>query len=49
MQIRAVGIDLGKTTFRLAAMDEHGKVIVRKRFSRTQLLTYTANLPSCLW
>lgn len=48
MQIRAVGIDLGKTVFHLVAMNEHGKVVVRKRFSRTQLLTYTANLPSCL-
>jgi transposase len=48
MQIRAVGIDLGKTVFHLAAMNEHGKVVVRKRFSRTQLLTYTANLPTSL-
>lgn len=48
MQIRAIGIDLGKTVFHLAAMNEHGKVVVRKSFSRTQLLTYTANLPSCL-
>jgi transposase len=48
MQIRAVGIDLGKTVFHLVAMNEHGKVVVRKRFSRTQLLTYTANFPSCL-
>jgi transposase len=48
MQIRAVGIDLGKTVFHLIAMNEHGKVVVRKRFSRTQLLTCTANFPSCL-
>ena len=48
MRIRAVGIDLGKTVFHLVVMNEHGKVVVRKRFSRTQLLTYTANLPSCL-
>jgi transposase len=48
MQIRAVGIDLGKTIFHIVAMDEHGKVLVRKRFSRTELLTYTANLPTCL-
>ena len=48
MQIRAVDIDLGKTVFHLAVMNEHGKVVVRKRFSRAQLLTFTANLQSCL-
>lgn len=48
MQIRAVGIDLGKTVFHLAAMNELGKVVIHKRFSRTQLLTFTANFPSCL-
>lgn len=48
MQVHAIGIDLGKTVFHLAAMNEYGKVVVRKRFSRTQLLTFTANLPICL-
>jgi hypothetical protein len=41
----SVGIDLGKTTFHLVALDCHAKVILRKKFSRTQLLAYTANLP----
>ena len=43
--IASVGIDLGKTTFHLVALDCHAKVILRKKFSRTQLLAYTANLP----
>jgi len=43
--IASVGIDLGKTTFHLVALDCHAKVIVRKKLSRTQLLAYTANLP----
>ena len=48
MQIASVGIDLGKTTFHLVALGERSKVLVRKKFSRPQLLAYTANLPSSL-
>ena len=43
--IASVGIDLGKTTFHLVALDCHAKVLVRKKFSRAQLLAFTANLP----
>jgi transposase len=43
--IASIGIDLGKTTFHLVALDCHAKVIVRKKFSRSQLLAFTANLP----
>ena len=48
MQIASVGIDLGKTTFHLGALGERSTVLVRKKFSRPQLLAYTANLPSSL-
>jgi len=48
MQIHSVGIDLGKTNFHLVALGEAGKVLVRKKFSQRQLLTYTANLQTCL-
>ncbi len=48
MQIRSIGIDLGKTTFHLVALGERGKVIIRKKLSRSQLLAYTANLPTSL-
>jgi transposase len=44
MHIASIGIDLGKTTFHFVALDEHGKIVIKKRFSRKQLLTYTANL-----
>jgi hypothetical protein len=44
MHIASIGIDLGKTTFHLVALGERSKVLFRKKFSRTQLLTYTANL-----
>ena len=48
MQIHSVGIDLGKTVFHLVALGAAGKVLVRKKFSLRQLLTYTANLPTSL-
>jgi len=48
MQIHSVGIDLGKTTFHLVALGAAGKVLVRKKFTPQQLLTYTANLQTSL-
>jgi len=43
MKIHAIGIDLGKTSFHLVGLNERGEVVVRKRFSRAQLLRFTAN------
>jgi transposase len=48
MQIASIGIDLGKITFHLVALDERGKIVIKQKFSRKQLLVYTANLPSSL-
>jgi transposase len=48
MHIASIGIDLGKTTFHLVALGECNKVLLRKKFSRPQLLAYTANLPAAL-
>jgi hypothetical protein len=39
MQIRSVGIDLGKTTFHLVALGASDKVLVKKKFTQKQLLT----------
>lgn len=48
MHIASIGIDLGKTTFHLVALGERNKVLFRRKFSRSQLLAYTANLPVSL-
>jgi transposase len=48
VQIHSVGIDLGKTTFHLVALGAAGKVLVRKKFTQRQLLTYTANMQTSL-
>jgi transposase len=48
MEIRTIGIDLGKTVFHLVGLNARGEVVVRKKCSRTQLLRFTSNLRSCL-
>src|ERR1051326_8614865 len=48
MHIASVGIDLGKTTFHLVALNEHGKIVIKNKFSRQELLAFTANLPASL-
>jgi transposase len=47
MEIHTIGIDLGKTIFHLVGIDARGEVVVRKKFSRLQLLRFTANRPAC--
>jgi transposase len=48
MEIRTIGIDLGKTVFHLIGVDARGEAVVRKKCSRTQLLRFTSNVPKCL-
>ncbi len=48
MQIRSVGIDLGKMTLHLVALGASGKVLVKKKFTQKQLLAYMANLQTSL-
>ena len=44
MEVHVIGIDLGKTVFHLVALNQSGEVVVRKKFSRAQLLRFTSNL-----
>jgi len=44
MRIASIGIDLGKTTFHLVALGERNKILLRRKFSRSQLLAYAAPL-----
>jgi transposase len=44
MELHTIGIDLGKTVFHLVGLNQRGEVVVRKKFSRRQLLQFTANL-----
>ena len=48
MTAHVCGIDLGKTVFHLVGLSKEGHVVAKKRLSRKQLITFTANIPSCL-
>src|SRR5271163_4845505 len=42
MEISTIGIDLSKTTFHLIGLSPRGEIVLRKKLSRKQLLTFTA-------
>jgi transposase len=44
MELHILGIDLGKTVFHAVGLNHQGEVVVRKKFSRRQLLQFTVNL-----
>jgi transposase len=44
MKLQVLGIDLGKTVFHAVGLDSTGKVVIRKKCSRKQLLVFAANL-----
>jgi transposase len=44
MEIHVIGVDLGKTVFHLVGLNRSGEAVVRKKFSRAQLLRFTSNL-----
>jgi transposase len=46
MELHTIGIDLGKTVFHVVGLNLHGEVVVRKKFSRTQLLRFTPTYTS---
>ncbi len=48
MQTVTLGIDIGKAVFHLIGLDARGKIVLRRRVARAQLLRLTANLPACL-
>jgi transposase len=43
MEIDTIGIDLGKMVLHLIGLTAAGQIVIRKRFSRPQLLGFTAN------
>lgn len=48
MNIKVLGIDLGKTVCSLAGLDEVGAVVFRKRLQRHRLLEILHDLPPCV-
>jgi transposase len=48
VEVSAIGIDIGKTTFHLIGQNRRAKIILRARVSRSQLIQRLANIPRCL-
>ena len=48
MEITTLGIDLAKSVFQLHGTDAGGRVVLRKRLRRNQVLEFMAGLPRCL-
>lgn len=48
MMIVTLGLDLGKNWIHLVGLDGQGRMVLRRRVRRQQLLALTANMPSCL-
>ena len=48
MKITTVGIDLAKNAMQVHAVDDKGKVVLKKSMKRERLLSWAANLPPCL-
>ena len=47
-RIAVIGIDIGKNSFHLVGQDERGAIVLRQKWSRSQVEARLANLPSCL-
>jgi transposase len=48
MHVTTIGLDIAKNVFQVHGVDEHGRVILRKRLARGKVLGFFANLPRCL-
>lgn len=48
MEITTVGIDLAKNVFQVHAVDQHGKVALKRQLKRGQMAEFFVNLPVCL-
>jgi transposase len=47
-ELSVVGIDLAKSVFHLVGMDKRGKIILRKRLERGEVMPFLAKLPRVL-
>lgn len=48
MDIKTLGIDIGKNKFHLHGINAHGKIVVKKALTRQKLYEYMAKLQPCL-
>jgi transposase len=46
--IAVIGIDIGKNSFHVVGLDERGAIVLRQKWSRSQMEARFANMPRCL-
>src|SRR6187397_3712434 len=46
--IAVIGIDIGKNSFHVIGLDERGAIVLRQKWSRSQVGERLANMPPCL-
>jgi transposase len=46
--IAVVGIDIGKNSFHIIPLNDRGAIVLRQKWSRSQIETRFANMPRCL-
>ena len=46
--IAVIGIDIGKYSFHIVGLDKRGAIVLRQKWSRSQVEARLANMPSCL-
>ena len=47
-EVTVLGIDLAKNIFQLHGVDGNGRIVLRKKLNRKQLVLFVANLPRCM-
>ncbi|AKU11345.1 transposase IS116/IS110/IS902 family protein [Azoarcus sp. CIB] len=48
MNVVRIGLDIAKSVFQVHGVDPHGKPVIRKTLSRSQVCEFFARLPRCL-
>jgi hypothetical protein len=48
MAIVRIGLDIAKLVFQVHGVDGHGKSVLKKTLSRSEMLAYFSQLPVCL-
>lgn len=46
--VAVVGVDVAKSVFQVHGIDARGEVVLRRKLSRSKLLSFFATLPRCL-
>jgi transposase len=46
--VATMGIDIGKYSFHLVGLDRRGAIVLRQKWSRSQVETRLSNMPPCL-